>query len=231
MGANGLVAKGFFQDITAPYGTIEAWFYDHFIAPAVASLFEAQAGPQIEAIPSNGHVLDVGCGGGHELAILAERRPDLRLWGIDRSAAQVVRARGRLGRFGKQVEIQEGDALALPFGDDRFDLVMSSGSIKHWPDPAKGLAECVRVLRSGGRLIIAEADRGCRHDDAVAFVKRWRTPSFAKRFDLMFFRTWVAGRSLDRDELLRHVDGLRLRDVRVDRLEGLPVLRLDGVKV
>ena len=225
------MAMGFFRDITAPYGAFEAWFYDRMIAPAVAALFEAQASAYVGVISPNSEVLDVGCGGGHELAILAERGPDLRLWGIDFSAAQVARAWRRLGHFGERVTVQEGDALALPFDDDRFDLVISSGSIKHWPDPAKGLAECVRVLRPGGRLIIAEADRGCRHDDALAFVKRWRTPSFAKRLDLMFFRTWVAGRSLDRDELLRYADGLRLRDVRVDRLEGLPVLRLEGVKV
>ena len=73
----------FFADITAPYTTIEAWTYDRFIAPAVAELLERNLGEILDRIPQGAQVLDVGCGGGHALELLAARRPDLRLHGID----------------------------------------------------------------------------------------------------------------------------------------------------
>jgi hypothetical protein len=88
----------------------------------------------------------------------------------------------------------------------------------------------VRVLRPGGRLVVAEVDRACRHEDALAFVRSWRTPRFAKPIDLMFFRTWVAGRSLDRDEMARLAGGLPVSSMRIDRPEGTPALRLEAVK-
>jgi 2-polyprenyl-6-hydroxyphenyl methylase/3-demethylubiquinone-9 3-methyltransferase len=47
-----------------------------------------------------------------------------------------------------------GDALALPFAARRFDLVVSSDCIEHTPDPRRAVAEMVRVLRPGGRLVL-----------------------------------------------------------------------------
>ncbi len=70
---------GVFADITAPYGDIEAWTYDRFIAPAVAELFARNLRAILNRIPRGAQVLDVGCGGGHALEALAARRPDLHL--------------------------------------------------------------------------------------------------------------------------------------------------------
>jgi ubiquinone/menaquinone biosynthesis C-methylase UbiE len=51
------------------------------------------------------------------------------------------------------------DVAKLPFPDDHFDAVLSSGSIKHWPDPAAGMTEIHRVLAPGGRAFIGEMNR------------------------------------------------------------------------
>jgi ubiquinone/menaquinone biosynthesis C-methylase UbiE len=218
---------GVFTDITTPYSAVEAWTYDRFIAPAVAELIERNLGEILDRIPRGGQVLDVGCGGGHALELLAARRPDLHLYGVDLSAGQVARARARLG---KRATIVEGSALQLPYASDRFDFVFSDASIKHWPHPARGLRECVRVLRRRGRLVVTEADRGCRFEDAAAFVRRWRFPRAAFPFNLALFRTWVAGQAFDLAEFEAFATALPLAQRRVRQIEGTPALLLEGTK-
>lgn len=218
---------GLFADITAPYTAIEAWTYDAFIAPAVTELVARNLGEILDRLPRDGRVLDVGCGGGQALALLAANRPDLRLHGVDLSPGQVGQARARLG---DRARIVAGSALALPYRDACFDFVFSDASIKHWPDPAAGLVECVRVLRPGAHLVVTEADRGCRLEDAAAFVRRWRLPGIAFPFALALFRTWVAGRAFDREELEAFAAALPLDDRRVRRVEGTPGIVLDGRK-
>jgi ubiquinone/menaquinone biosynthesis C-methylase UbiE len=217
----------FFEDITTPYTAVEAWIYDRFVAPAVAELLKRNLREILDAVPRGANLLDVGCGGGHALELLAARRPDLHLHGVDLSPGQVARARARLG---DRATIVEGSALKIPFPRDRFDVVFSDASIKHWSDPARGLRECVRVLRSGGRLVVTEADRACRFEDAAAFVRRWRFPRVVFPLNLAFFRTWVAGRAFDLDEFEAFAAALPLDERRVRRIEGMPAIMLEGIK-
>lgn len=206
-------------EITSPYSAMESWTYDRFIAPAVAELIDAVS---IE-VPEGARVLDVGCGGGQVLAALQERRPDLALRGVDLSPDQVARAAKRTG-----LPIVQGSALDLPFDDGAFDGALSVASIKHWPDPTRGLAEMGRVVRSGGRVLVVEADRGCRLPDAKGFVDRWRLPGPAKVVALAAFRTWVAGQSLSADELRAHAEAAGLAQVSVRTLPGLPAIALEA---
>ncbi|GGM59892.1 class I SAM-dependent methyltransferase [Dactylosporangium sucinum] len=99
-------------------------------------------------------VLDVGTGPGVLPDELARLRPDLTVAGVDPAHAMVAAARRRLARHGGRVRVTEGTAAALPFPDGSFDLVVSSLSLHHWPDPAAAAAELVRVLRPGGRLCL-----------------------------------------------------------------------------
>lgn len=219
--------SGIFADITAPYAATEAWTYDRFIAPAVAELLERNLREILDRVPQGAQILDVGCGGGHALTLLAARRPNLGLHGIDLSAGQVARARARLG---DRATIIEGSALQLPYPSNRFDFVFSQASIKHWPDPERGLGECVRVLRPGGVLLVVEADRGCRFEDAAAFVRRWQLPPAVFPIALALFRTWVAGRAFDLAEFEAFAAELPLDKRRTRRVEGTPGIMLEGFK-
>jgi SAM-dependent methyltransferase len=72
--------------------------------------------------------------------------------GVDIAPDMVERARSLAARSGvaDRVAFQVGDVAALPFADASFDVVVSTLSAHHWPNPAAGLAEIHRVLRPGG---------------------------------------------------------------------------------
>ena len=135
------------------YTRLESWFYDTFIAEAVAQI-SADLVDVIGAESAAGPILDVGCGGGQFLGALAHSRPEASLHGVDYSAAQVHRAKARLSQFGGRVHIHHAPAEKLPFEDNMFAAVGSGGSIKHWQSQTDGLAEMVRVLRPGGLLVV-----------------------------------------------------------------------------
>ena len=128
------------------------------------------------------------------------------------------------------LDVVEGSALDLPFDAGRFDAVLSVASIEHWPDPARGLAECVRVLAPRGRLLVLEVDCGCRLDDARAFVQRTRVPRLLQPLALAGFRTWVAGQGLDLDDARALLSPLPLDDARAERVPYVPVLLLEGTR-
>ena len=91
--------------------------------------------------------LDVGCGTGTFAALIAERCAPAELQGIDPSEPQLAMARAR---FGTRATFLRGDAMALPFPDQRFDAAVMALVIFFVPDAAKGVAEMARVVRPGG---------------------------------------------------------------------------------
>ncbi len=95
-------------------------------------------------------VLDSGCGGGRYSAAwhLLGAGP---VTGIDVSPTGIADARERVTQAGiSGVSFQEGSVLALPFGDDSFDIVFSNGVLHHTTDWRAGITELVRVLKPGG---------------------------------------------------------------------------------
>jgi ubiquinone/menaquinone biosynthesis C-methylase UbiE len=104
-------------------------------------------------------VLDVGCGTGTLALEAAWRvRTTGRVVGIDQSQQQIDRARSKAARCELPVDFQIGVIEQLPFPDQTFDVVLSTLMMHHLPAPLKrqGLAEIARVLKPGGRLVIAD---------------------------------------------------------------------------
>ncbi|HHP7230938.1 MAG TPA: methyltransferase domain-containing protein [Xenococcaceae cyanobacterium] len=101
-------------------------------------------------------ILDVGCGIGGSTLYLAQKF-DAIAQGITLSPVQASRAKERARDEGlaASVNFQVANALAMPFADNTFDLVWSLESGEHMPDKTQFLAECYRVLRPGGKLILA----------------------------------------------------------------------------
>lgn len=102
------------------------------------------------APPSGLKWIDVGCGNGAFTELLVERCGPVEVHGIDPSEGQLAFARSRPA--GHRAVFHLGDAMALPFAADSFDAAVMALVIFFVPDPAKGIAEMVRVVRPGGLI-------------------------------------------------------------------------------
>jgi tocopherol O-methyltransferase len=102
------------------------------------------------------NILDVGCGIGGSSLYLAEKF-GAKVTGITLSPIQANRAQERAQAAGlaAKTDFQVANALDMPFADNSFDLVWSLESGEHMPDKAKFLQECYRVLKPGGKLMLA----------------------------------------------------------------------------
>jgi ubiquinone/menaquinone biosynthesis C-methylase UbiE len=109
----------------------------------------------------SGVALDVGTGPGQIPIKLALKLPQLKIVGIDLSAAMLAKARDAAGSAGveNQVRFEIGDARRLPFPDHHFDLVMCNSLLHHAADPLATLNELARVARPQGALLLTDLRR------------------------------------------------------------------------
>jgi demethylmenaquinone methyltransferase/2-methoxy-6-polyprenyl-1,4-benzoquinol methylase len=99
--------------------------------------------------------LDVGCGTGILLEQLAKLNKDLELSGLDLSEEMLSVARQKLEKY-FNVNLRLGSVAKLPFKDNYFDYVTCVHSFHHHPDSLKSLKEMKRVLKPGGKLLLAD---------------------------------------------------------------------------
>jgi ubiquinone/menaquinone biosynthesis C-methylase UbiE len=194
----------------------------------VTQLRDAVLGELLADLPSQASILDVGCGGGQIATLLLEERADLHVTGLDLSPEQIGRAIARTADFADRTDFVVGTAEPMPLPSRSFDLVLSVASIKHWTEKKRGLGECLRVLKPGGRLAIIEADRDCSDRDARAFIACWRVPRAIKGFALLAFRNFVAAKSLARHDIRELLEGLPITDHDVRALPSTPAWILIG---
>lgn len=98
-------------------------------------------------------VLDVACGSGNAALVAARRH--CAVTGVDIAENLIERARARAAADGVEVDFRVGDAQALPFGDGRFDSVLSVFGAIFAPDQRRTAAELLRVCRPGGTIAMA----------------------------------------------------------------------------
>jgi SAM-dependent methyltransferase len=110
--------------------------------------------PLVEAVAAARptRILEVGCGWG-ELAEWVGRETGAEVVAVDLSPRMVELARER------GVDARIGDVQALPFADGEFDVAIAAWMLYHVPDLDRGVAELARVLRPGGRLVVATNSR------------------------------------------------------------------------
>lgn len=113
-------------------------------------------------IKGNGQILDVGCGGGANIARLLKCCPNGTVTGIDYSSVSVEKSRQVNAQAIREsrCKVVEGSVAELPFGKDTFDMVTAFETIYFWPDIEHCFNEVKRVLKDGGVFAIVNEDDG-----------------------------------------------------------------------
>jgi ubiquinone/menaquinone biosynthesis C-methylase UbiE len=102
---------------------------------------------------ASGEVLEVAVGTGRNLPFYPE---SVRLTGIDFSPAMLDIARARAAELGREIDLREGDAQALPFPGASFDTVVCTLGLCGFPDERVAVIEMHRVLRPNGTLLLLD---------------------------------------------------------------------------
>ena len=163
---------------------------------------------------AHGRVLEVAIGTGRNLP---HYPADATITGIELSPAMLAIARQRASDLGRDVDLQEGDAEHLPFGDASLDAVVCALSLCTIPDPAAAISEMKRVLVPGGRLLLLD------HIGST-----W-PPLYAAQWLLERITIRAAGEHFTRRQLpLVQADGFQV--VEIERLKAGTVERIHAVK-
>jgi SAM-dependent methyltransferase len=166
-----------------------------------------------------GVALDIGAAGGGNTRVLREEGWSVTALEYGADGAEVAATRG--------LSVLRGDATALPVDDDSLDLVVAFDVLEHIPDHDAAVSEVHRVLRPGGRFLVAvpaDPRLWSEHDVAVDHVRRYTRVTLRdvlerNRFELMSLDSW--------NVLLRPVVALRRRKASGSDLQVLhPLVNL-----
>ena len=165
---------------------IATFYFVFFSANAASFFYTTRHGKFLEwetildraRLRGDERVLDMGCGRGAVLTAVAKRLTTGRVAGVDiwstrdqsGNARDVTLRNVSLEGVANRVEVKTGDMRALPFPDASFDIVVSSlaiHNIRGNDDRRQAIAEGFRVLKPGGRMLIADIRATSIYADAL----------------------------------------------------------------
>lgn len=157
-------------------------------------------------------VLDVGCGTGDFLRLMAPIVAPGEVVGVDLSESMIAEAKLRGAASSKNLEFRVGSALALPFESGSFDRVLATQLLLHVPEPRNALAEMARVLAPSGTVCVTEIDWG-------TLVVQSSDPKLGRRF------SELACGELRNGLIIRELPG-RLRDLGFQHVAIAPAIEV-----
>ena len=181
-----------------------AEIFERILVPGIFDRYARELVDRTRPIGPSDRVLDLGCGTGIVARVLRERLGGAaRITGLDAAPPMIAMAKS----VAPELDFHEGNAMALPFADHAFDLVLSQQMLQFVPDRAMALREARRVLAPGGRLLVSTwrpRTFAPLHDALVVLAEKHLGPANDKRY------------LLDGDELRMLVVEAGFTDVRLD---------------
>jgi ubiquinone/menaquinone biosynthesis C-methylase UbiE len=180
--------------------------------------FRALAGRLRAVLPQGGDVLEVAPGPGY-FAIEMAKAGAYRVTGLDISQTMVRLAHRNAAKAGVAVDFRQGNASAMPFADNSFDLLACSAAFKNFSEPRKALEEMYRVLRPGGTALVIDLRKDVPMSEirkyfsamGLGMVDRWMT--------LATFRFMLLKRAYTRAQLERMLTDIPFHDKEIRIVE------------
>jgi ubiquinone/menaquinone biosynthesis C-methylase UbiE len=154
-------SKEYFAEVAEEWDEIRSSFFSEAMRDAAIRRVN---------LPTGAIIADVGTGTGFVLHGLLGQAEELT--GFDESEEMLTVARNHFAGY-PNVQFRQAEGQHLPAEDNRFDAVFANMYLHHVPDPAAAIAEMVRILKPGGKLVISDLDT---HDEVwmrEAMSDRW----------------------------------------------------------
>lgn len=196
--------------------------YAFITRPRVFKVFYQMVAAQILERTAYGRVLDIGCGPGKLDLIVAEKAPYVHVTGVDLSPDMVhIAADAARKKRLHNVEFRHGDSAELPFGEEEFDMAVSTLSFHHWKHPEAALDEIYRVLKHGGEAWIYDAPSKV---DVRNLSEKYRKYGFFAR--MLFSLHSLVEPYYSEEDISRMAAGSRFKEHKIDHVELVFRLRL-----
>jgi len=156
-------------DDTAFAGSIPE-FYDRFMVPLIFEFYARDMARRVAALKP-GRLLETATGTGAVTRAMSDALLEAEIVATDLNPAMIDHAASRHPN-GRAVQWRRADALALPFEDARFDVVVCQFGAMFFPDKVKGYAEARRVLKPGGTFLFSVWDRIADNEFADVVTER-----------------------------------------------------------
>lgn len=194
-------------------GRIAAWYARNTARDMPE--FAALAQRVTTALPAGSRILEVAPGPGY-LAIEIARRGTYQVSGLDISHTFVEIAARNARAANVDIDFRQGNASAMPFPENTFDLVLCRAAFKNFSQPVTAMNEMHRVLRPGGRALIVDLRKDASLDDIDAYIRRsdlgWANSVIYK----VTFRYLLLPRAYSRQQLVDMASASAFADARID---------------
>ena len=152
-------------------GRVASWYAKN-TAKDMAE-FAALADRLAKEVPAGGRILEVAPGPGY-LAIEVTKRGRYEVTGLNISKTFVEIAARNARQASLRIDFRQGNASAMPFSGDTFDLIVCRAAFKNFSQPVAAMNEMHRVLKPGGRALIIDLRNDASMDDIEAYINAAR---------------------------------------------------------
>jgi ubiquinone/menaquinone biosynthesis C-methylase UbiE len=166
-------------------------------------------------VPPDGRILEVAPGPGF-LAIEFAKRGRFEITGLDISRSFVEIAAEQARKQGVIVDFQQGDASAMPFNDDTFNLVVCRAAFKNFSRPLQALDEMFRVLKKGGRAVVIDLRRDVAFGEIAAYVDKMGLGTINRIITKLTFRYMLVPRAYSMDDFRKMASRSKFKGCDID---------------
>ena len=165
-------------------------------------------------LPQGGDVLEVAPGPGFFAIEMAKGRA-YRVTGLDVSRTMVELASANAGEAGVDVDFRLGNASAMPFADDSFDLLACSAAFKNFSEPHKALEEMYRVLRPGGNALVVDLRSDVTMSEIRKYFGALELSTINRWISLVTFRFLLLKRAYTQGQFERMLADIPFRSIEI----------------